>query len=542
MNFFDFFTDPKKEDLIKKIKNKTIDKKSLSNIDLKYADLENVNLNDSVLDDAKLVGINFKGTQLENASLKRVDFKSADLEAVTFENADLQNANFENASLQGSNLKNANLKNAIFKRTKLYDSNLNGANLKEAHLIHVNANNSLFENAILNGAIVEHSFFEQAHMEDADLSFMYGSNNHFKNADLTNANLTHSNLPNTNFENVNFENANMNHVTLLNCNLEGANLNFTNLELASLNGCNLRGATFIGAQINGIFLSDGVILNTGTDDNEVEPVGSGIAFEIHNAYNKINMVKYVEIISTMIPDKPDFFYNNLNLLDFINTKFIDFINTSFDKEDKKTYIPKWEDVYDKLKTCSSLNNLLKIQIGKTIIFVFDQSKNFIELYIKTFITDTFHAYEGEGNNISCIGGIIERFITILGDTLFIDCDGKECTEQQIQLLTLMKKVLNKNDLTQEWAEVFLESNKLKKMSVPERKQHYIDFMEKKYKYAGLESPENTEMIKEEADKFDYVFEGLSFGGRKKRKTKKTKKHSKKQTKRKQSKNRKENRN
>ena len=82
---------------------------------------------------------------------------------------------------------------------------------------------------------------------------------------------------------------------------------------------------------------------------EEEP--AGIAYEIHNAYNKIDMVKYVKLMEEILPpppspdlDFPEFHYTNTGLLEFINTEFTNFIHNSFNKADKTTYLPKWQAV------------------------------------------------------------------------------------------------------------------------------------------------------------------------------------------------------
>ena len=78
--------------------------------------------------------------------------------------------------------------------------------------------------------------------------------------------------------------------------------------------------------------------------------------------------------------------------------------------------------------------------------------------MQTFIHDSYSAYEAEdGGGISCIKGMLERFIILVGDTLYIICQGKDCNENEKKLLALLKTTLDINELTEEWNEQFLES-------------------------------------------------------------------------------------
>jgi hypothetical protein len=61
------------------------------------------------------------------------------------------------------------------------------------------------------------------------------------------------------------------------------------------------------------------------------------------------------------------------------------------------------------------------------------------------------------------------------------------------------------------------------MTPDERKKHYIKFMEKKYEDMDLLDEHTKTIIKSEADKIDYVFDTLQFGGKKLKKNKTKKK-------------------
>jgi hypothetical protein len=121
---------------------------------------------------------------------------------------------------------------------------------------------------------------------------------------------------------------------------------------------------------------------------------------------------------------------------------------------------------------------------------------------------------------------------IIGDAAYAMCPDENCNNPiYTELLTLFGKKIDKNELTQEWAEKYLESDEIKNMSKSERKQHYIDFMKSKYQELDMLDETTENLINKEADNIDYVFESLQFGGKKRNKqTRKTRNRSKKLTK------------
>jgi uncharacterized protein YjbI with pentapeptide repeats len=120
--------------------------------------LQNANLNDSILvgaslsqsnlERAKLLGANLQNANLHKANLKRVYLRSSNLKGANLQDANLEGAYVSNAQLQGANLKGANLK-----RVRLVTSNLEGANLEGANLLGADlVENTKLERANLKGA------------------------------------------------------------------------------------------------------------------------------------------------------------------------------------------------------------------------------------------------------------------------------------------------------------------------------------------------------------------------------------------------------
>ncbi len=120
--------------------------------------LQNANLNDSILvgaslsqsnlEGAKLLGANLQNANLHKANVKRVYLRSSNLKGANLQDANLEGADVSNAQLQGANLKGANLK-----RVRLVTSNLEGANLEGANLLGADlVENTKLHRANLKGA------------------------------------------------------------------------------------------------------------------------------------------------------------------------------------------------------------------------------------------------------------------------------------------------------------------------------------------------------------------------------------------------------
>ena len=254
--------------------------------------------------------------------------------------------------------------------------------------------------------------------------------------------------------------------------------------------------------------------------------GGAIAFEIHSAAAKINLKTYLEIIDMFETDND---YSSIKK--YIKLIFVPYITENFGEESEQL-IKKLKEILKKISKTLSESARTRNLIGKTVDFVFEQPKEFTDFYVRTFIQDCYHAYSGE-QGMSCVNGILERFYMIVGDSVFAVCPDGECDNPVYkELLKLFNKHIDKNALTQEWANLFLESEELKQMNNDQRKEHYINFMRQKYRTADMLDEHTEGIIKEEATKLDEasVFDKLEFGG------KKTKRKYEKKTKSKRRKN------
>jgi uncharacterized protein YjbI with pentapeptide repeats len=218
----EFTTDAKvieKAELIKAIREGTIDKTTLQQVDLSGAFLIGANLSGANLSGANLSGANLRGAILSGADLSRANLSDADLSRAILSWANLSWANLSGAILSGAILSGAILSGAILSKANLSDANLSGAFLR---------------GAILCGAILSKAILSKAILSDANLSGAF-----LRGADLSDANLSRA--------------------ILRGANLSGAILSWADLSRAILSGADLSGADLSGAEVEnarGADLSD----------------------------------------------------------------------------------------------------------------------------------------------------------------------------------------------------------------------------------------------------------------------------------------------
>lgn len=243
------------------------------------------------------------------------------------------------------------------------------------------------------------------------------------------------------------------------------------------------------------------------------------ALEIHKAAAKINLDKYLEIINQ--PGQGPY----PNIKDYVLEKFAPFITEHFPQE-KEEMLRKLTEFMNRVNSAREISEMPRNKevVKKSVDFVLEQPDNFVEEYIKTLIKDCYSAYSGpEGAGISCVPGVIERFYMLVGDVVYQLCPEEDVCEYEnkevySKLLTLFRKRINKNEVTQEWASKYLDSDEIKAMTKEQRKQHYIKFMTAKYEEMGLLDEHTKTIIDDEAKAIDYVFDTLQFGGKRKKRT------------------------
>ncbi|NHC34301.1 pentapeptide repeat-containing protein [Scytonema millei] len=143
---------------------------NLDGIDLREADLRDVDFSAKSLRNARLDATDLRGANLVEADLRNADLRGANLREANLTKANLSNANLEgadlfratikNADFMSANLKKANLSKVVFRDARLCDANLEDANLSKSILIFVDLrgailNRANFEKAIIKGGLVD---------------------------------------------------------------------------------------------------------------------------------------------------------------------------------------------------------------------------------------------------------------------------------------------------------------------------------------------------------------------------------------------------
>jgi uncharacterized protein YjbI with pentapeptide repeats len=164
----EFTTDAKvieKDELIKAIREGTIDKTTL-----RFVDLSGAILIGAILSEANLRGANLSDANLRWANLSDANLRWANLRGANLSGAILIEANLSAANLSGADLRKANLSDAILIEANLSKANLSGAKLREADLRKANLREANLSEANLIGAILREANLSGANLSDANLS------------------------------------------------------------------------------------------------------------------------------------------------------------------------------------------------------------------------------------------------------------------------------------------------------------------------------------------------------------------------------------
>jgi len=206
----EFTTDAKvieKAELIKAIREGTIDKTTLQQVDL------------------------------SGAILRRVDLRRADLSGAILSGADLSGAILSEADLSGANLsgailRKAILRKAILRRAILSEADLSGADLRMAYL----------RGADLSWVDLRRADLSEADLSDADLSDAI-----LIEANLSKANLSGANLSGADLRKANLSKARLSAALLKRWPAGVGKLSKARLSGANLSGADVKNAIFIGA-------------------------------------------------------------------------------------------------------------------------------------------------------------------------------------------------------------------------------------------------------------------------------------------------------
>ncbi len=122
----------------------------LERIDFTYSELRNVTLKK-----ADLIEIDLSHADMRNSSFNGTDFENA-----TFNNASISQADLSYTSLKNADLRNATLENSILDYANLQKADLSSSNLKNVSLL-----KTVLKEATLTNAIVHKTFERDARMQ-----------------------------------------------------------------------------------------------------------------------------------------------------------------------------------------------------------------------------------------------------------------------------------------------------------------------------------------------------------------------------------------
>ena len=289
-------------------------------------------------------------------------------------------------------------------------------------------------------------------------------------------------------------------------------------------------------------------------DPEVPEVqGEGIAYQIHNVFANIreNMDEIFKTMGgrlTVFPldlSKDSFFH-------CMNWSFKDFI---VNDSEGIVYEKKVKEILDKLHLSTLIQpprvpyDGLCDDIFTWQQFVMRQPQEFRTHYIRCFVEDTYHAYDGEdGLGISCVEGIYERILTSIGDACILYCTefkkknkkkrktkkktngkSKSSTRSTSQaggnykskfhkcenpvykkLIKLFKKEIpDINELTKDWSKIFKDEFSAS-LTETQLKTNFIQFVNKKYTLYGLDKKAIVEKRANELEEAG-IFANREFG-------------------------------
>lgn len=149
---------------------------------------------------------------------------------------------------------------------------------------------------------------------------------------------------------------------------------------------------------------------------------NGIAFEVHNAFEKINKKALFSFFKENSIENINIPSTNETFIKYMKNTLDEFIQLIPDTNSRKTSsMLDVENIFDNLLKNIQYTDEYKKLISYSLEYVKAQPEDFKMAYVSNFTYDCAHAYNGD-NGMSCAKGIIERFVTSLipAAMLYID--------------------------------------------------------------------------------------------------------------------------
>ena len=278
----------------------------------------------------------------------------------------------------------------------------------------------------------------------------------------------------------------------------------------------------------------------------------GIAYHIHNAFHNIEE-NMNQITETLGGPHYNLRYFDMNGEDFMNGFWEccqQIVHHHYSDDISNTKLNQLSQILNKLSysrneflTDSNINFMFTV-----IQFVMRQPDVFQKYYVDLYIEDTFYAYNGASDTISCPKGIVERVLLTVADACLLYCGNFKKTRKKTKknknrskktkknltvtqmnggkfksmyfkcdnaiykklILLFKKEVPDLNSLSQEWAAILDDPADIANMSAEDLKLNFIEFMIRKYKLYGLTQ---TDQINKRAQEYEeaQIFERKEFG-------------------------------
>ena len=286
----------------------------------------------------------------------------------------------------------------------------------------------------------------------------------------------------------------------------------------------------------------------------------GLAWEVHNAFDDLDLPKFMTVIRRENNGASNFKDTN-NVLEPV-ISYINSSDTSLTQEQKTRYTTnfrKHRGIIENVNEYIRGHPEVKTNTLEVIQFVLSQEPNYKDLYIETFENECMGGYS-TGNRQSCTKGMFERIYMANKGTIeglcFEELQGgtaaaTSCKPVYLELYSAFTPGadIDINDIFQKWYNQFSYDaipegeNPLRTFSVDERKRHFRNFVRQDEAITPRiwNNREFQRKLEQSIQANNIIFETLTLDvglGRKRRKrrTEKKKKKQRKNTMKKQRKN------
>ncbi len=286
----------------------------------------------------------------------------------------------------------------------------------------------------------------------------------------------------------------------------------------------------------------------------------GLAWEVHNAFDDLDLPKFMTVIRRENNGASNFKDTN-NVLEPV-ISYINSSDTSLTQEQKTRYTTnfrKHRGIIENVNEYIRGHPEVKTNTLEVIQFVLSQEPNYKDLYIETFENECMGGYS-TGNRQSCTKGMFERIYMANKGTIeglcFEELQGgtaaaTSCKPVYLELYSAFTPGadIDINDIFQKWYNQFSYDaipegeNPLRTFSVDERKRHFRNFVRQDEAITPRiwNNREFQRKLEQSIQANHIIFETLTLDvglGRKRRKrrTEKKKKKQRKMTMKKQRKN------